>query len=146
MTPSPALGAVNRVSQRVCIVDDDESVRISVKRLLRSINVSAATFASASDFLASAADNAFECAIFDVRMPGMDGLSLQECLCARGSRMAVIFITAHNEESIRERALKNGAAGFFFKPLLGKELLDAVCAALESTTGTPDAVRTDRRK
>lgn len=130
MTLSPGSDAANRVGQRVCIVDDDASVCTSLKRLLHTNNVPAVSFSSAAEFLASPLVDTFACAILDIRMPGMDGLALQEWLSAHGSRISVIFVTAHDEASARERAFRNGAAGFFFKPVRGKELLDAVCAAM----------------
>ena len=122
--------AVTETGQKVCVVDDDASVRNSLTRLLRSARYTVAAFSSASDFLASGEGDTYGCAILDVRMPGMDGLTLQERLSALGSRLPVIFLTARDEARIEERAMKNGAVGFFHKPFSGEDLLDAVCAAL----------------
>lgn len=117
------------IAHRVCVVDDDAAVRRSVKRLLKAANYTVETFASAAEFLAGGAGITCGCAILDVLMPGMDGLSLQRELTSIGVRTPVIFFTARDEAPIRDQALKNGAAGFLSKSASGKELLDAVCAA-----------------
>ena len=128
---------MTETGQRVCVVDDDASVRNAVTRLLRSAHYTVAAFSSASDFLASGEGTTSGCAILDVRMPGMDGLALQESLSARGSRLPVIFLTARDDARTEERAMKNGAVDFFHKPVSGKELLDAVRAALSDGLEDP---------
>jgi FixJ family two-component response regulator len=121
---------MSQTLQRVCVVDDDASVRNGLKRLLRAARYAVEAFSSASDLLESDRVDTFGCAILDVRMPGMDGLALQESLSARGSRLPVIFLTARDDARIKERAMKNGAVDFFHKPVSAKELLEAVRAAL----------------
>jgi FixJ family two-component response regulator len=115
---------------RVCVVDDDESVRNAMKRLLRAADITAEAFSSAADFLESGAGDSCGCVILDVRMPGMDGLALQEALIASGSRISVIMISAHDDARVEKRALMNGASEFFHKPFSGKKLLEAVRAVL----------------
>lgn len=100
----------------ISIVDDDEAVREATKGLVRSLGYSAATFASAEEFLHSDRVKDTSCLITDVQMPGMNGVELQERLIADGRRTKVIFMTGFSEEKVRARALKAGAIGFLKKP------------------------------
>jgi FixJ family two-component response regulator len=116
----------------IVVVDDDESVRRALKRLLKSSNFRVEVFASARDFLDFAHLRETSCLILDVRMPGMDGLELQRQLAA-SHRIPIIFITGHGDEDTRERALRAGAVGFLAKPFSEEALLSAVHSALERT-------------
>jgi FixJ family two-component response regulator len=94
------------------IVDDDESVREAVlQALLQSAGHHAVAFESAEQFLASGAAHATDCVILDLRMPGIDGLELQQRLAASGHRIPTIILTAHADDRTRARALAAGAAG-----------------------------------
>jgi FixJ family two-component response regulator len=93
----------------ISIVDDDESVREATKGLVRSLGYTAATFASAEDFLQSNQVNDTSCLITDVQMPGLSGVELQSQLIAQGNSTPMIFVTAFPEERTRARALKAGA-------------------------------------
>jgi FixJ family two-component response regulator len=88
----------------VAVVDDDEAVRVALSNLLASLDLGVATFASAEEFLASAACRTAACLITDVQMPGMSGLDLQRHLIDSGSRLPVIFITAYLSEHVRQEA------------------------------------------
>ena len=115
----------------LAIVDNDESVRESLSGLLRVVGLAAAEFASAEELLRSADLAATDCLILDVRMPGMDGLALQEHLAARGIVIPTIFITAHNgDDALRARAMRGGAIAYLSKPLSEETVLAAVRAAL----------------
>lgn len=115
----------------VSIVDDDESIRESIRSLLGSVGVTAITFASAEEFLNSGYQDDTSCLILDVRMPGMGGLELQQRLTSAGRRIPIIFITAHaSDEEARRRALKGGAIDFLQKPFSEDVLLNDVFAAL----------------
>jgi FixJ family two-component response regulator len=116
----------------IVVVDDDESVRRALKRLLKSSNFRVEVFASARDFLDLLICAKTSCLILDVRMPGMDGLELQRQLAA-SHRIPIIFITGHGDEDTRERALRAGAVGFLAKPFSEEALLSAVHSALERT-------------
>ena len=119
------------MSPRVSIVDDDESVREAIKSLLRSVGVTADSFASAKEFLKSGHQDDTSCLILDVRMPEMGGLELQQRLASAGRRIPVIFITAHaSDEEARRRALQSGAIDFLLKPFSEDALLNDVYAAL----------------
>jgi FixJ family two-component response regulator len=115
----------------ISIVDDDESIRASTKSLLRSVGYEVETFASAELFLESGALRETECLILDFRMPGMDGLELQRRLNAEDIRVPIIFVTAHDDETNRRKALDGGALGVFGKPVDAHALLESVQAAVD---------------
>jgi FixJ family two-component response regulator len=114
----------------ISVVDDDSSVRDSVRGLLRSVSFAVVVFASAEEFLSSDRARETDCLILDVRMPGMSGFELQSRLVASYPQMPVIFITAHGDEELRSRALRGGAVDFLLKPFSEEALLTAVQAAL----------------
>ncbi len=115
----------------VAVVDDDESMRAAVEDLLGSVGIKARSFVSAEEFLQSGLQNEIACLISDIRMPGMTGLELQAKLVAQGSRVPIIFITAHGNTRMRMQALKAGAIEFLGKPFDDESLLGSVRAALE---------------
>jgi FixJ family two-component response regulator len=115
----------------ISVVDDDDSIRESLRGLIRSIGFSANIFASAEEFLRSDHLHNTDCLILDVRMPGMNGLELQRHLTVSRQEIPVIFITAHGDEEARSRALGEGAIAYLFKPFSEDALLNAVQAALE---------------
>jgi FixJ family two-component response regulator len=114
----------------ISVVDDDESVREALESLLRSAGFKAEVFASAEQFLRSDRAREVDCLIVDVRMPGMNGLELQRQLAAGGSRVPIIFITAHGDELARAQALRAGVVAFLRKPFSEQALLNAVHAVL----------------
>src|SRR5260370_31890492 len=115
----------------VSIVDDDESVRLAVKSLVRSLGLIANTFASAEEFLQSPHVNDTSCLITDVQLPGMNGLKLQNVVLAQGRGMPIIFVTAFPEERFQKRALEAGAVGFLSKPFDGQTLITLFEGALK---------------
>ena len=118
---------------RVSIVDDDESVREAINSLLRSVGLQAQVFASAEEFLNSGYQHHADCLILDVRMPGMNGLQLQEQLVSVECDIPIIFITAHvSDTQARTRALQSGAVDFLIKPFSEEALLNDVYTALLS--------------
>jgi two-component system response regulator FixJ len=114
----------------VSIVDDDASLRRSVRNLLMSVGFEVQAFASAEEFLASPQRTNTGCLVLDLRMTGMDGLELLKYLAATGSRIPVVILTAHGDDEARQRALHAGAVAFLGKPFRGDALLDAVRTAL----------------
>ena len=114
----------------VVIVDDDESVRESLPHLLTELGFAAQAFASAEDFLASDVVWQTRCLILDIAMPGMSGFGLQEELSRRRCAIPIVFITAHEDETVRPRLLEFGAVDCLFKPFSGQALRDAVRTAL----------------
>jgi len=119
-----------RKTRVVCVVDDDASLRRSVRNLLSSVGFQVETFASAGEFLESPHRATAGCLVLDLRMAGMKGLDLLKHLAATGSRVPVIILTAHGDEEARRQSLEAGAVAFLGKPFLSDALLDAVRTAL----------------
>jgi FixJ family two-component response regulator len=125
--------ALNRSKPLIAIVDDDESVCRALRRLVRSLGMDGETFASGQqllDLLDAMPSFQPDCLVLDVQMPGMNGLDVQDRLAVSGNTIPVIFITAHDEIGVRERALAAGAVAFLRKPfddeLLVKTLREAM--------------------
>ncbi len=114
----------------VFVIDDDASVRKGVSRLLRSARYKSEAFESASDFLAREQHPGPACLIVDVRMPGINGMDLQESLIQRRREEQLVFITGHGDISMCAQAMKAGAADFLPKPFRDDELLQCVERAL----------------
>ena len=114
----------------VSVVDDDESVRESLPDLLKRFGFATQTFSSAEDFLASEVVSQTKCLILDIAMPGMSGPALQEELSRRRQAIPIVFITAHEDDTVRPRLIDAGAVECLFKPFSGTALRDAVNAAL----------------
>jgi FixJ family two-component response regulator len=122
------------LNQIVAVVDDDGSVRRAIKRLLRSVGIKAETFSSGEEFLGTLSSTASyrpACVILDFQMLGINGLELQRRLAPTG--VPVIFITAHDDPAVREKALASGAAGYLRKPFNDAILVKAVEIALGAT-------------
>ena len=115
----------------VHVVDDDDSLRKAVTRLLHAAGYEVRAYASAGDFaLASRERNKRGCVLLDVRMPGPSGLDLQEALAREDEPLPVIFLTAHGDVPTSVRAMKAGAIDFLTKPIKRDVLLNAVRLAL----------------
>lgn len=114
----------------VFVIDDDASVRKGVSRLLRSAGYKSEAFESASDFLARKQHSGPACLIVDVRMPGLNGIDLQETLIQRCREEQLVFVTGHGDISMCAQAMKAGAADFLPKPFQDDELLQCVERAL----------------
>ena len=110
----------------VSIVDDDPSLRRSLRNLLTSVGFRVETFESAEVFLESSSRQDAGCLVLDLRMPGMSGLDLLRHLKASGSRIPVIVLTAHGDDDARQESLRAGAVAFFDKPFQSDALIDAV--------------------
>ena len=121
---------MSAAAELVCIVDDDQSVRRGLRRLFKSAGYAAETFASAEDYLAREIFEGPICLVLDVRMPGLNGLGLQEALEPRGAGEQIVFITGHGEVLTCTQAMKNGAVDFLLKPFDDCELIEAVARAL----------------
>jgi two-component system response regulator FixJ len=115
----------------IAIVDDDEWVRRSVERLIKSAGFRTQTFASAEDFVASGKHDEIACVILDLGLPGMSGLDLQASLAAEHNLVPIVFVSAHDEQKTRTQALQAGAVAFLNKPVNDKALLDAIDLALK---------------
>jgi FixJ family two-component response regulator len=111
-------------------VDDDDSVRESLPDLLREFGFAAQAFSSAKEFLASSWVGQTKCLILDVAMPGMTGPDLQRELIRRRQDIPIVFITAHQDDTVRPRLIAQGASDCLFKPFSPAALLQALNAAL----------------
>jgi len=114
----------------VFIVDDDPSICAALSRLFKSVRLPAQTFATAREFLDQAPTPGPGCLILDMRLPGLNGLELQEELARDGIDLPIIFLTAHGSVPLSVKAMKAGAADFLEKPVEDQTLLDAVYQAL----------------
>ena len=117
---------------RIVVVDDDESVRKALQRLLRASDLDADTFASAQDFLASLPHAPLpDCLVLDLQMPGTSGLDLQRQLVRTGPQVPTVVITGHDEPGMEARCLAAGARAYLRKPLEAGTLLAAIEAAID---------------
>lgn len=115
----------------VHVVDDDASLRRSLRFLLESVGWQVQLHASAEEFLAVAAPPSQpQCLLLDIRMPAMSGLELQQVLRERGIRLPILFMTGHADVSMAVQAMKSGASDFIEKPFKDQMVLDAVAAAM----------------
>ena len=114
----------------VFVVDDDASIRDSLKDLISSAGLNAQTFASAQEFLASPRPDAASCLVLDVQLPGLSGLDLQQELAKADVQIPIIFITGHGDIPMSVRAMKAGAVEFLTKPFRDEDLLNAVEQAI----------------
>ena len=122
--------AIESQQRVVAVIDDDESYRDAIQRLLKSAGLPVQSFSSAEAFLNSGQQYATGCLIADIRMPGMSGLELQSKLNSDRCPIPTIFITAHGDEKIRMQAMRGGAVKFLTKPFESEALLESVRTAL----------------
>jgi RNA polymerase sigma factor (sigma-70 family) len=115
----------------VFVVDDDPSVRSSLKFLLSSVGLQVESFESAETFLQGKPPDAPSCLVLDVRLRGLSGLEFQHELAARNIHIPIVFVTGHGDIPMSVRAMKAGAIEFLTKPYRDQDLLDAVRIALE---------------
>jgi RNA polymerase sigma factor (sigma-70 family) len=115
----------------VFVVDDDPSVRSSLKFLLSTVGLHVESFDSADTFLHKNPPDAPSCLVLDVRLPGLSGLDFQRELAARKISIPIVFLTGHGDIPMSVRAMKAGAVEFLTKPFRDQDLLDAVRIALE---------------
>jgi len=114
----------------ISIVDDDESVRVAINRLVRSLGFIGHTFASAEEFLRSPHLGACACVIADIQMPGMSGIELQSVMLSRGDKTPVLFITAFPDARVEAQVMEAGAVCLLSKPFEGMHLIECIETAL----------------
>lgn len=110
----------------IYIIDDDDSVRTALERLLISAGIRAKTFAGAREFLKAGVPAENACVITDVKMHGMTGLELHRKLAAEGAHVSFIFVTAYDTPEARREAREAGAIAYFRKPVDDQALIDAI--------------------
>ena len=119
------------VESVVYVIDDDASVRDSLKSLFGSVGLHVELFESADDFLQIQHPDVACCLVLDVRLPGLSGLEFQSELGRAGTDLPIIFMTGHGDIPMTVQAMKAGAVEFLTKPCRDQELLDAVRLAIE---------------
>ena len=114
----------------VAVVDDEESVRCALVRLLRASGLESEGFVSGETFLSSLEGRRPDCVILDLQMAGMGGRDVQRQLNRLQTPLPVIIITAHDEPTVREQCLADGAAAYLRKPLRADVLIGSIKAAI----------------
>jgi FixJ family two-component response regulator len=122
---------MERTSQLIAIIDDDEAMQDSLRDLMEAAGLVARCFGSAEEFLESDLHRKAACLILDIRMPRMSGLQLQARLKEEGCNVPIIFITAHGDARMRIRAMREGAVEFLAKPFDHQLLLRRIRTALD---------------
>lgn len=115
----------------VHIVDDDESLRLSLDSLFRSVGLATRLHGTARAFLDADRPDVASCLVLDVRLPGMSGLDFQEQLATAGIPIPIVLMTGHGDVPMSVRAMKAGAVDFLPKPFRDQDMLDAVAAAID---------------
>jgi FixJ family two-component response regulator len=115
----------------IFVVDDDKSVRDSLRRLLTSVGMTVEVFQSAQAFLGKPRPDSPACLVLDVHLPGLSGLDLQRELSRADASLPIVFLTGHGDIPMSVRAIKAGAVEFLTKPFREKDLLDAIRQAIE---------------
>jgi len=115
----------------IFVVDDDKSVRDSLRRLLTSVGLNVEVFPTAQAFLSRPRPDTPGCVVLDVRLPGLSGLDLQRELAGTDAPLPIVFLTGHGDIPMSVRAMKAGAVEFLTKPFREQELLDAIRQAIE---------------
>ncbi len=119
--------------ETIAVIDDDDSIRKALVRVLSNAGLKVLAFSSAQDFLAIAESEPVSCVVSDLRMPDIDGLHLQAALVERMPHVAIVFLTGHGDISSSVQAMKSGAVDFLEKPVKRAELLKAINQAVQRT-------------
>ncbi len=122
---------MNPPQQMVFVVDDDESMRVALNNLFRSIDLPVKVFNSAAELLKGKLPEIASCLVLDIRLPGVSGLEFQDVLAKAEIRIPIVFITGHGDIPMSVRAMKAGAVDFLTKPFRDQDMLDAVTRALD---------------
>jgi FixJ family two-component response regulator len=121
------------------VVDDDESMRVALARLLASSGYVVKGYSSAGEFLVAEPDPRPACLLLDLELPGPSGLDLQRAMLRQGNPMPTVFISAHADVPHAVLAMKGGASDFLVKPLDGQQLLAAIESALAAVPRTGES-------
>jgi FixJ family two-component response regulator len=132
MKESTSAGTMND-KEIVAVVDDDESIRKALVRMLAAAGMEVLAFSSAKEFLSVVGSEHVSCVVSDLRMPDIDGLHLQSALAERMPDVAIVFVTGHGDVPSTAQAMKSGAVDFLEKPVRRADLLEAIARATERT-------------
>ena len=114
----------------IAVVDDEESVRMALARMLRASSFEVSIYRSGEDFLESLKTVMPDCAVLDFQMPGLTGRDVQRALSIAKLSLPIIIVTAHDQPSLREKVLADGAVAYFTKPLRRDTLIAALDQAI----------------
>jgi len=114
----------------IAVVDDEESVRLALARMLRASSFEVSIYRSGEDFLESLKTVVPDCAVLDYQMPGLTGRDVQRALSIAKLSLPIIIVTAHDQPSLREKVLADGAVAYFTKPLRRDTLIAALGQAI----------------
>ncbi|HEU4778541.1 MAG TPA: response regulator [Steroidobacteraceae bacterium] len=114
----------------IAIVDDEESVRLALARMLRASSFEVTIYRSGEEFLESLQTVVPDCAVLDFQMPGLSGRDVQRALAVAKVSVPIIIVTAHDQPSLREKVLADGAVAYFTKPLRRDTLIAALGQAI----------------
>lgn len=114
----------------IAVVDDEESVRMALARMLRASSFDVSIYRSGEDFLESLKTVVPDCAVLDYQMPGLTGRDVQRALSVAKLSIPIIIVTAHDQPSLREKVLADGAVAYFTKPLRRDTLIEALGQAI----------------
>jgi FixJ family two-component response regulator len=129
-------GVVSKTRPLIAIVDDEEPVRIALRRLLRSADLDVETFPSGAEFLDSLKARRPDCVVLDLHMPRINGFAVQARLVEAGIRLPVIVVTGHDSAETRDHVLASGVSAYLRKPVDDQALLDAISDAIAHPPGT----------
>jgi len=118
------------LKSNIVIIDDDVLVRQALGDCVESAGYAVEGFGSAEEFLASGARQTAACLIVDIQLPGITGLELQGKLAGADSRLPIVFVSAHETNANREKAIRQGASGFLSKPFRREDLLKILGEAI----------------
>jgi FixJ family two-component response regulator len=124
-------GAMAEATATVVVIDDDQDVRESLGRLLRSVSLQSRLYGSVAEFLSVGRPDGPTCLVLDVRLPGQGGLDFQRELASATIQTPIVFITGHGDIAMSVQAIKGGAIEFLTKPFREQDLLDAIRSGLE---------------
>ena len=114
----------------VAVVDDEESVRLALARMLRASSFEVSIYRSGEEFLESIKTVVPDCVVLDFQMPGLTGRDVQRALSVAKVSLPIIIVTAHDQPSLREKVLADGAVAYFTKPLRRDNLIAALDQAI----------------
>jgi FixJ family two-component response regulator len=121
----------------IAVVDDEESVRRALARMLNASHFAVELFASGGEFLDAARRRRHDCVVLDYQMPGLTGRDVQRRLAAERNPLPVVVVTAHDHQALREQCLAEGAAAYLSKPLHLERLIRAIDGALQGREEHP---------
>lgn len=128
---------MGRDARLLAVVDDDDDVRVALRRLVSSAGFAVETYASGAEFLHSVDDHEPDCVVLDLHMPEMSGFQVQGALAQHHANVPVVIITGHDTPEARTRALRLGAKAYLCKPVDGEALLSAIGAAIGGAAPGP---------